>query len=436
MEKTTKRLVSKTTVHAGVKAGRHYLTGPDIFGGMVTVPLFYVYPQGLDSDAMERSLAITLRKYPLVSGRLKKDAEGYSYIDADDSGVPFSVYDVDGPMPEYGPDYLNQSFIGQYYDKVFPWNIYRPETPLFGVKVFRFADGSAICTMAPVHCLIDGSSVWMFVQDWSRVARGMGEPEDIVERDFLLDRSQQYTGHLYARNDVQLFSLWQRLWLYVRLALQAVRNRPEVHRIPACYLDRLRADYDKAYPDGPKVSDADLITALCLKVIAREQGYRRDLHVGVVVDFRFKRGLDIPRRLFGVAIGQEERAFSAHDLQECSVSALTRMLRQPEDRPGTDDWRGFLGFMERQRQEKKLAGVLPRSVIRGLDGGFMQNNYCAMPVYEADLGTGPPIWYTPTAAPFRMVKIVPTAADDHSIDLHLILSRKELQVFRDLFSRF
>lgn len=435
MDKIRKRLVSKTRVQAGVRAGRQYLTGPDIFGGLVTVPLFYLYPQGLDVDVMERSLAIVLSKYPLVAGRLKKDAEGYPYIDADDSGVPFEVYDVEGPMPDYGPDYPSQSFIGKYYDKVFPWTIYRPDTPLFGVKVFRFADGGAICTMAPVHCLIDGSSVWMFVQDWSRVARGEGEPEAIVERDVLLDRSQQYTGHLYARRDVQVVDRWQRLGLYARLALQMMRNRLEIYRIPGRYLDALRADYDKAYPEGPKVSDVDLLTAQCVKVIGREQGYRRDLHVGVVVDFRFKRALDIPRRLFGVAIGQEERAFSARELQECSVPSLTVKLRQPGDKPATDDWRGYLGFMERQRQQKQLGHVMPRSVLRGLEGGFMQNNYCAMPVYDADLGTGPPTWYTPTAAPFRMVKIVPTAEEGNSVDLHLILSRTELKAFRKLFSR-
>lgn len=435
MEKIRKRLVSQTQVRAGVRAGRQYLTGPDIFGGMITVPLFYVYPQGLDPEAMEQSLATVLKKYPLVAGRLKKDAEGYPYIDADDSGVPFEVYDVDGPMPDYGPDYPHQSFIGKYYDKVFPWTIYRPDTPLFGVKVFRFEDGGAICTMAPVHCLIDGSSIWMFVQDWARVACGLGEPDDIVERDFLLNRSQKYTSHLYARKDVQVFGLWERLGLYARLALQVMRNRLEIHRIPGRYLDELRASYDKACPEGPRVSDVDLLTAQCLKVIARVQGYRKDLHVGVVVDFRFKRGLEIPQRLFGVAIGQEERAFSARDLQECSVPALTLKLRQPDDRPGTDDWRGYLGFMERQRQEKRLGSVLPRSVLRGLDGGFMQNNYCAMPVYDADFGTGAPTWYTPTAAPFRMIKIVPTAQEGNSVDLHLILSRRELQAFREQFAR-
>ena len=434
MEKIRKRRISKTNVQAGVTAGRQYLTGLDIFGGMVTVPLFYMYPQGLDPEAMERSLAVTLRRYPLVAGRLKKDAEGYPYIDADDSGVPFEVYDVDGPMPAYGPDYPHQSFIGQYYDKVFPWTIYRKDTPLFGVKVFRFADGGAICTMAPVHCLIDGSSVWMFVQDWARAARGE-ELAPVVERDFLLERSQQYSGHLYGRREVMTLGRWQRLGLYARLAWQVIGNRLEVHRIPGRYLDHLRADYEKACPDGPRVSDADLITARCLKEIGRVQGYRRDLHVGMVVDFRFKRGLDIPRRLFGLAIGQEERAFSARDLQECSVPDLTMKLRHPEDPPRTEDWRGYLGFMERQRQQKTLGSVIPRSVVRGLEGGFMQNNYCAMPVYDADLGTGQPTWYTPTAAPFRMVKIVPTAGDDNTVDLHLILSRRELRAFRTLFGR-
>ncbi len=434
MEKIKARLVSTKPIRTGCTAGRHYLTGLDIFGGMVTVPLFYVYPQGLDPDVVARSLAITLKKYPMVAGRMKKDDEGYPYIAADDSGVPFSVYDVEGPLPDYGPDYPSQKFIGQFYNKVYPWTIYRPDTPLFDVKIFRFADGGAVATMAPVHCLIDGSSVWMFMQDWSRAARGLGEADDIVDRHYLLDLSQQFVETPYTRKEAQAYGLWQRLGLYARLLLQMARNRLAVHRIPPGHLAGLREVYMAEYPDGPRISDVDLLTAQCLKVIAGLQNYRRSLCVGVVVDFRFKRALGIPRRLFGVALGQEEREFSARELAEGSVAALALKLRQPDSRPATEDWQGYLGFMENQRQRKGISSVIPRSVIRGLEGGFMQNNYCALPVYDADLGTGPPSWYTPDASPLRMVKIVPTAANDGSVDLHLILSRKELRAFRTLFS--
>lgn len=434
MGKIRARLVSQKQVRTGCTAGRQYLTGPDIFGGMVTVPLFYVYPQGLDPEVVERSLAITLKKYPLVAGRMKKDDAGYPYIDADDSGVPFSVYDVDGPLPAYGPGNPIQKDAGRYYRKVFPWTIYKPDTALFSVRIFRFEDGGVVASLDPVHTLIDGSSVWMFMEDWSRAAQGLGEPEDIVERDFLLNLSKQHVGRPYNARFASSMGLWKRLGLYARLALQAASNKLEVHRIPAWYLAELREQFLQEYPGTPKISDVDLITARCLKEIARLQHYRRDLSLGIVVDFRFKRSLEIPRRLFGVAIGQEEREFTASQLSQGSVASLAMKIRQPEVRQTTEDWQGYLGFMESQRQGKGISSVIPRSVTEGLKGGFMQNNYCAMPVYEADLGSGKPTWYSPLAVPFRMVKIVPTVEADGSVDLHLILSRREREAFRKLFA--
>lgn len=309
MGKIKARLVSEKQIRTGHTAGPQYLTGLDIFGGMVTVPLFYVYPQGLNTEAMARSLAVTLRKYPLVARRMKKDRKGYPYIDADDAGVPFSVYDVDGPMPDYGPDYPTQKYVEQYYKRVYPWTIYKPDTALFSVKVFRFEDGGAIASLAPVHTLIDGSSIWMFMQDWSKVAQGLGEPDDIVERDYLLNLSKQLVGRSHPRNDVQVFGLGARLWLYARLLLQAARNKLAIHRIPPGYLAGLRDQFLKEYPDGPKVSEVDLITAQCLKVIAGLQDYRNDLCLGVVVDFRSSALWKFPGGCLGSRSGRSSVSF-------------------------------------------------------------------------------------------------------------------------------
>ncbi len=433
MDRHRTRLVSSQTIRAGIQAPAQYLTGPDLFSGMVTVPVFYTYPNGLDADAMIQALAELLKTYPLAAGRLRRDAAGHPFIDADDSGVPFSIYDVDGPMPAYGPDYPDQRFIRRYYQPVWPWTAYRANTPLLSIRVYRYSDGGAICTMAPTHCLIDGSSIWMLIQDWARLARGEGAPEPVTERKFLLSKSQEFQRQAYRRQDVQRLSFARRWWLYGQLAVQAAGNRLQVFRLPGDYLDSLRSAYEQEFPDGPVVSDVDLITARCLKTMAQVRRYRKDLCVGLVVDFRFKRSLEIPRRLFGNAIGQEEREFGAAELAGLSVAGLARKLRQPDDRPGTEDWQGYLGFMERARHEQAIGQLLPRSVRRSLDGGFMQNNYCALPVYDADFGSGQPSWYTPVATPFRMVKIVPTAGGDNSVDLHLILGRRDRRAFQALF---
>lgn len=433
MRKIKPRLVSEESIHCGRTAAPQYLTGPDMVGGLVSAPLFYVFPQGLDTDRMKQSLATVLKFYPVIAGRLKKDANGHGYVDVNDAGVHFYEYEVEGSLPEYGPDHPMQKDLGHYFKRIMPWHAYRDDTALFTVRVFRFADGGVVLSLVPIHVIIDASSIWGFLQDWSRVANGEGDPEPIVEREWLLEFSQQHTDLPYRRGILKSYGLWPRLVIYARLLLNMRHNNLAIYRLSTAYIASLQAQLREEFPDAPRVNDADLVTAHCLKVIAGLRGYQTDLCVGVVMDLRFKR-LGVPKRLFGVALAQEEHEFTARELAEKSPSALAVRMRQPGHIQTAEDWKGFLGFLETHRQKRSIMSLLPNSVVRSLDGGFMQNNYCPMPVYGLDLGTGPSSWYTPESMPYRMVKLVPTAEGDGSLDLHLVLNKRELKAFEEMFA--
>lgn len=434
MAKITPKKVSQTSIQCGFTADPQYLTGPDMAAGLVSVPMFYVFPQGLDTDRMKSSLAQTLQKYPLLAGRMKKDADGYSYIDPNDAGVTFCEYRVDSPLPPYGPDHPMQPDVKKYFRKVFPWSVYKPDTAVLVVNVFHFSDGGAVLSMIPIHAVVDASSMWGFLMQWTRVACEGGEAETVVERDWLLEYSRKLVSVPYTRGAVRSLSLGTRLRLYARLLFNAMGNQLAIYRMTPEYLQKLQSDYREEFPEGPTISDADLLTALCLKTIAEERGFANDLHVGAVMDLRFKKSLEIPRNLFGVALAQQGSHFTSEQLRSGSPSKLALSMREQARTWTTEDWQGTLGFLESHRQNRTTLSLLPESVIESVNGGFMQNNYCAMPVYGLDFGTGPSTWYTPEAVPFRMVKIVPGPRnDDGCLDLHLMLNRKELKRFARMF---
>ncbi len=423
------RKESETLVRCGRTGSPQYLTGPDMAAGLVSVPLFYVYPQGVDTRRMTDSLATTLRQYPVLAGRIRKDEQGYSWIDPNDAGVTFREFVVDAPLPPYGPDHPMQPDVKKYFRKVYPWHLYKPETALLVVNVFRFSDGGVVLSLIPVHAVVDASSMWGFLTQWSKVACEGGEAEPVVDRDWLLDYSRQQVDVPYTRGAMRSLPLMTRLGLYGRLLMNAMSNRLAIHRLEPAFLQGLQDRYREEFPDGPAVSDADLLTALALKVIAEERGFRNDLCIGAVMDLRFKKSLGIPRNLFGVALAQQGFHFSRDLLRSGSVAKLALSLREQGRSWTTDDWQGALGFLEQHRAARSTLSLLPESVIESLNGGFMQNNYCAMPVYGLDFGTGPADWYTPEAVPFRMVKVVPGPKGDGVLDLHLMLNRRELKRF-------
>lgn len=434
MARISPQIVSETLVRCGRTGSPQYLTGPDMAAGLVSVPLFYVYPQGLDTRRMTDALAATLRQYPVLAGRMKKDDQGYSWIDPNDAGVTFREFRVDAPLPPYGPDHPMQPDVKQYFRKVYPWHLYKPETSLLVVNVFRFEDGGVVLSLIPVHAVVDASSMWGFLTQWSRVACEGGEAEPVVERNWLLEYSRKQVDVPYTRGAIRSLPLMTRLALYGRLLLNAMTNRLAIHRLTPEYLQGLQARYRREFPDGPPVSDADLLTALAIKVIAEERGFRNDLDVGAVMDLRFKKSLGIPRNLFGVALAQQGFHFDRELLRSGSMAQIAISMREQARSWSTEDWQGALGFLENHRSRRTTLSLLPESVIESLRGGFMQNNYCAMPVYGPDFGTGPAQWYTPEAVPFRMVKIVPGPKGDGALDLHLMLNRRELKRFARVLS--
>lgn len=427
------RLLSEELIRSGVTSPTQPLTACDVMTGPVGVPLFYVYPQGLDVDLLRRSMKTVAAHHPGVTGRLQRQPDGQLVLAGNDHGVSMQVWACDAPLPSYGPHHPMHRDAFRYVKPIFPWQTVRRQLPLVQLGVFRFADGGTVLVVHAVHALFDATSVWNFLVDWSRVARGLDIAGPVVGRELLFDLMQPLAERPYTRGVLREPSLATNARLYPRLALQALQNTLGVYRVPAHTIEGWRQPLSEGQTTGrARVSTADLVTAHALKLLSQVQGHDRDRMVGMVSDLRYRKALGLPPRLLGNALAQESMRFEGAALHDRSEAELAAQFKQPGAVHNTDETLGYLGLLERHRRQRTLRRLMPEAVLAA-DGGFIQNNYGHLPIYQVDLGTGAPQWFNPMAVPFRMLKITPTPSGDGSMDLHLMVTRAELAPFEQRY---
>ena len=429
--KISSRIVSTTTLKGGVRCPTQRVSGIDIFTSHMGIPIVQVYPKGLDVANLQRSLSVMLGKYPLLSGRMRKDAQGLPCIEGNDAGVRFKVHQCDGPLPAYGPDNHLHPLLKGFHTPIYPWNIFKDSQPLFEVDVYQFADGGAILSNTAAHSVMDGTAYWNFMVDWAACARGEEVPARSMAREQLIELGQGNLEAPYTRGYFYEMGWRDRLRMYAGLGWQhLVSIDKDVFRIPAATIEQWKQQARAEFPEADGVTTAELVTAHCLKVLNPLWQHRRDRCLGHVIDLRYKRRLRVPRHFFGNALGHGEVMYSADELGSQSLAAIALKSRMPAESLTNEDLLGYLGLMERARQNKGILGLMMRSVGRTLDGGLVLNNCSHYPMYEIDFGTGRPSWHDATRVVFRMLMIIPTPEMDGGVDIHLTALKPELEAMR------
>jgi|GEM_PF-3636720 len=435
MSKLKMSLKSHDLVGRGYTGDPVYLSAPDIVAGSVSIPSFYCYPNGLDPQKMLDALPGMLERYPDFCGRLKRDARGLPYVDGSDRGMDIQVYSVQGPMPDYGNSVPMATHFRQFYKLCLPWQAFRDETPVFPIRLFQFECGGSIMAIAPLHSLIDGSSVWTFLPEWAAAARGEGYPEPAVCRSKLIELSQQWAGSISDATRAREMSMLSKIKLYARLAARIPQSRPVCFDVPQSFIDNLREEALQEFPDA-RISGGDLLEAFCFKAMA---GFSRQksIRVGAVGDLRFRKHLEVPKRLFGAALTQLVTTHSRDEIIGLSPAALSQQLRQARRAQTDDDVKGYIASLEQHRQQGTLSRVVLETAVAIADGGHVFNNYNPFRIYEIDFGTGGPSWAATTGVRFRMLKFMPKSPESPNPGqhLHLSLSERELAYFGTLFKR-
>lgn len=421
------RLVSTEMVKSGITSPKLPLTGCDILTTHASIPIFYVYPQGLDIALLRKSLREAATVHRMITGRMQRLEDGRDWLVGNDAGVALKVWDCEGPLPDYGPHHPVHRDASRMATRPMPWQVIHQQKPLLTFEVFRFADGAMVLSVVGVHTLVDAATMWSFLVDWSRLARGLDVVGPVVERDVLFDLMQTLADCPETRHVMEAPSRPRQLGIYARLGVQLLQNQVGVYRVPAATIEGWRQAMPEGITGGDRLTAADLVSTHVLKLMSEVQGHDHDRTVGLVSDLRYRKGLGLPPRLVGNALGQEAVDYTAAELSSQGEAQLALKLKQPGAMHNLEEVKGYLGMLERRRRDKTLGALMPRAVIQSTQGGYLQNNYNHLPIYQVDLGTGEPSWFNPMAAPFRMLKIVPTPTGDGGVDIHLTATPQELE---------
>jgi len=430
MPKLRSTLVVDKRLHAGVTSPRQYLTGLDIFHAHAGIPVVLTYNKGFDVALAERALVDTLKHYPQLTGRYKKDEQGHVYVDSNDAGLDFRIKRCEGKLP-YGPQHPVGDDIKQLYKLVMPWNVVGKDTALMQVNIHQFDDGGVVlCCYAP-HSLLDGSSYWGFMSDWSRACKGEPlKPPTSFDRNVMIEagRTEVEQG---AYDLMAAPGALDYIGIMARLAWQAVGGlKTEVFRIPAQTVQQWRAQAKIDLPESGGVSPVELITTYVMRAFSpvMPRGLMRS--VGLVLDLRYKRRLKLPRDYFGNALCYAEARYSEQELAQSSLSALAEKCRPNNEQVSTGALFKMLALTEAFRQKNAVWRLIFKPTIETTRAGLILNNVLQFSMYDIDLGCGNPDWYDICPMTIRMLMVVGTPSKDGGLDLHLTARKAELAALR------
>jgi hypothetical protein len=429
MGKPRRTLISSQRLHSGGTAPQQYLTGIDILHGHVCVPLIFVYKKGFDIDQAERGLRDTLKHYPQVSGRYQKDAEGQVYSDGQDHGIDLRVHRCEGAMP-YGEHQPLLKDLKHFYKNFLPWQVVGKDMPLFQVDISRFDDGGIVMAVCIVHSTFDGSSFFGFMVNWSRACRGLPLELPSFDRGVMIKAGQ--TGLDTRGFDlVRQPSIPDGVVTMSRLGWRAATDiHKDIFRIPARAIQVWKDQAEAELPDAKGVNTGKLVTAYVLRALSPLMPAGAPRRVGMALDMRYVRGLTLPRDYFGNGLCYAQAHYTEQELAQQSLAVLAERCKPPADEVSAETVSKLLTVAEHHRQKKSIWRLIFKPAVDTLAGGIVQNNLSLLPIYDVDLGNGPPDWYETFAMTIRMMALVSTPQKDGGIDLHMAASKAELQALR------
>ena len=424
-------LTERTLIRAGATMERQYLTGLDVLASHAATACILVYPQGLDAAALKQSLATTLNAYPVLSGRLKRDARGHIFIDASDQGVPFIVKQHPGPLPPYGVARPMNQGIRQFFTRIYPWQVVDRPCPLMAIELHQFSDGGAVLSITPVHSACDGGALWVFLMDWVRAHHGGTLTPPVLDRNAVIRFGQENMHRPCEHPTVRVTPLLQRVVLYTRFAWQHVTQLDRVIlRITPQQVQQWKDAAKAQLPEGTSVAAHDLAIAHCLRAWSAHLRARTPRAITVITDLRFRRQLGLARKFIGNALGRDLVTLSAQDLAQGSLTTLAQRCHIPLDRISQDELLGYLGYIESHRQRQTVGQLLSEGGKQLVEAGIIVNNCAHFPVYKMDFGQGPPSWHETERPPYRHLLLTPTPGMDGGFDVRLTARRSELAALR------
>ncbi|KAL6049802.1 hypothetical protein QOT17_020193 [Balamuthia mandrillaris] len=378
------------------------LAPPDNSTVIFRIKVLFLYER-LDTTHLLDALRATLRFYPVLAGRMEKDATGRWEAICNNAGARYVRARYSGSLL---PGYRNLKAREDILDDGFiplPHNLYcdeelnqvlEPDSPLLAVQVTEFADGAVAVGFGIPHILVDGHSYFQFLRDWSaNAARMLADPSaKLPALKVCHDRSLLYaTGEgpklFHPEYDVQ-----QKSTSSAPIDFSTFQMPPtsvKVFHFSNSDLAKLKAEASKTCVDGEFVSTNDAVSALFLQVITKARAFEdaAPVSLGYAVDGRIR--LDnIPDEYFGNATFFGCIDTTAGELAASSLGDCAKLVRHTTNSMTKEYLLDALEWVESQ-QDASL--VIP-SFTSFFGNDFTVTNWVKFGIYDINFGQSAPFY--------------------------------------------
>jgi shikimate O-hydroxycinnamoyltransferase len=414
-----------SVVRAGLGGGeRVRLSAFDRTPGLVYTPRALFYERTLDGASLADSLSRTLRRFPVLAGRLRRDGRGGLHVACDDAGVPFVEVDAAGPMPAYGPDHPAHRDFSRFVEGQSPLWVVDRDTPLLTVKLTHLAGGGSVLGVCVNHALVDGTSFMEMMESWSREHRGLPHPVPGHDRG-LLDAVGRHAAPGGGSSHFVVLGRMETLRFYARIARASLRLETQVFRLSPGEVRRMK-EVASAQLEGTGrwVSTNDAITAHLWKSLAELRGRADDRleSLGLVASVRDRLAPELPPHYFGNCASHVTPTMTAGDLRSKGLGEVALRVRRGLEDISLARLRGDIAFLVSQKDRGPAGKAFPGMMLDVFDACVVFNNWSKLPFYAIDFGGGAPFWYEFPEVPIPWLTLVaPTPAGDGGRDVRLSL---------------
>jgi shikimate O-hydroxycinnamoyltransferase len=405
---------------SGVAGPSIPLTGIDIMARVTTVHRLIAFQHSLDGDELRAGLARSLRDFPVLTGRLKRDADNLQIV-LNDHGLLLERVDIDEAIPALGKTALLKPGARRLSVRL-SLSPADKDRPLAGIRVTRFSNGTVIA-FSTIHSLCDGHSAWMFMNSWSqyvRCAKTTIVPYLDRRRLIRLGEESQDKGPCFENRFLHLGS-WQRTKVCACLLMNYLGAKHIVYHLPEGYLKQKKQEVMRKLRDEEWVSTQDVAAALILDavnhVLPGDSG-----EVSAFYNLRGVDGLRVPDSYFGNAVVARTWKETREPDQLARIALNLRRRKQAITR---DSVSADLGYLERERKQGTAHALVQASIPASCRRGILINNYSRFPIYSVDFGKGPPVWCDYPAFPAQLAIINPHPQGD-GVVVHLCLKRRAM----------
>ncbi|MFJ3894683.1 acyltransferase [Streptomyces sp. NPDC090083] len=412
------------TVRAGTADGRRIrLTGYDLLTGPWYTPLTFFYRETLDGAALRDSLARTLRGYPLLAGRLERDADGGLSVLCNDAGVRFTEASCPEPMRDYGHGLRAEPVIGELLREVSAFGVVGRDTPLLKVRLTRMRGGGSILGVLINHSVADGASSLSFLESWSREHLGLEWEPPSHAREILDALGRPAVDP--ARRDARAFIGVGRVrHLTTTLRVGVKKLATVTTRFGPSELAALKAEAQGTLtsPDD-WVSTNDALTAHLWQTLGQLRGRPAEAPewLGLIAGARNGLGDSLPATYWGNCVSNSWTSLAAAELREAPLGSVAHVVRRCLESNTEDKIRDEIAFLNSYRRKGVSRHVMSVRAPDVSTTSLSVNNWSRFPMYRIDLGAGRPFWYEFPDLPVPTVHIAPTPEEDGGRDVYLCL---------------